>query len=441
MRPNILLVITHDSGRHFGCCGADVQTPNIDRIGHEGARFANAFCTAPQCSPARASLLSGMYPHRHGLIGLTHRGFRMNPDAPRLPGLLAELGYHTILFGVHHEEPDPRKMGYRRIVETSDRTIRGVLPQVENFLGGSPGEPLFACVGFNETHRPFDPARHPMDNPDEVIVPEWLPDEPAVRADIAQLNGVVRGVDEAIGRIDAALSAAGLARNTLLIYTTDHGIAFPMAKGTLLDAGLGVVLVARGPGGFAAGQVRDELVSTMDLTPTLLELAGAGAEKSAGMDGRSLLPLVGASSSATVGWREHLFAEQTFHAAYDPMRAIRTSRYKYIRSFARRPVVFAPNVDESPTKDQFIARGLHRQVRAEEMLFDLSADPLEHKNLVGHPATADVLAELRGKLAAWMQESCDPLLAGPVPPPAGTQVTPAGAIRSRDLDASDDWEK
>lgn len=433
-RPNILLVITHDSGQHFGCYGAEIETPNVDRLAHEGVRFANAFCSAPQCSPARGSLLTGLYPHRHGLIGLTHRGFRLRPDVPRLPGLLSDAGYHTLLFGVHHEEPDGHAMGYRRVVPTEGGSIRGVLGAVENYLASQPAQPFFACVGFAESHRPFDIARYPMDNPDDMIVPQWLPDEPAVREDIAQLNGTIRGVDEAVGRIDSALAAAGLADNTLLIYTTDHGTAFPHAKATLHDAGLGVALVARGPGGFAGGKTIEPLVGAMDLMPTLLELAGVKAPSE--LDGRSVLPLLAGQAGP---WRDALFAEQTFHAAYDPMRSIRTERFRYIRGFEPRPVMFAPNTDNSPSKTLLMGRNLHRQPRPDEMLFDVQADPAEQKNLAGDPAFAAVLAELRSRLSAWMELTADPLLTGPVPAPPGARVTPAGAIDSHDFGAGEQW--
>ncbi|MDD4888810.1 MAG: sulfatase [Phycisphaerae bacterium] len=434
-RPNILLIITHDSGRHFGCYGATIETPNIDRIGHEGVLFENAFCSAPQCSPARGSMLTGLCPHRNGLIGLTHRGFRLHADVPRLPALLATAGYHTLLFGLHHEEPDAHQMGYRRVLGGPDRTIRDVLPEVEAFLASQPPQPFFACVGFSESHRPFDPARYPMDNPDEMIVPEWLPDEPAVRTDVAELNGTIRGVDEAVGRIDSGLAAAGLANNTLLVYTTDHGTAFPYAKATLFDAGLGVALVARGPGGFIGGRTVHELVGMMDLTPTLLEVAGANVPDN--LDGRSVLPLLAAGQS--VEWRGEIFAEQTYHAAYDPMRSVRTERFKYIRSFEPRPILFAPNVDESPSKALLMKRNLYRQPRAAEMLFDLQDDPAEQHNLAEDPNFAHALSDLRARLLAWMERSDDPLLAGVVPPPPGARVTPAGAIKPEQFDAPADW--
>ena len=118
MPPNVVIVITHDTGRHLGAYGRAVATPNLDRLADEGVLFEQAFCTAPQCSPSRASLLTGLVPHRHGLIGLAHRGFRLQPAALRrtLPRLLGGAGYRTHLFGFQHEAADPRDLGYQQVV-------------------------------------------------------------------------------------------------------------------------------------------------------------------------------------------------------------------------------------------------------------------------------------------------------------------------------------
>ena len=382
-KPNILVVITHDSGRQFGCYGAGVETPNIDRLAEEGVCFTNTFCSAPQCSAARASAWTGLVPHRNSLIGLTHLGFRLDPDVPRLGAMLADAGYHTALFGFQHEEPDAHRMGYRQVQKAESNKLRHVVPLVRAFLEGAPPEPFFACVGFGETHRPFPGDHQPVD-PAGVTVPGWLPDEAAVREDLAALHGMIRGVDAAVGSIDSLLQESGLADDTLLIYTTDHGIAFPRAKATLRDAGLGVALVARGPGGFDGGRQVAGLTSTMDLMPTLLELAGIDVPP--GLDGRSLLPLL---ANPDADWRDHLFPEMTFHAAYDPMRGIRTERYKYIRSFADRPVMFLPNVDDGPTKTLLMQRGEHRVERRAELLYDLAKDPDELHDLSDDPACAD----------------------------------------------------
>lgn len=294
MPPNVVIVITHDTGRHLGAYGRQVATPSLDRLAAEGVLFEQAFCSAPQCSPSRASLLTGLVPHRHGLIGLTHRGFRLHPDALRrtLPRVLGEAGYRTHLFGFQHEAADPHALGYQQVVQprptgARPHRCRDVAPAAAELLAGGPTEPFFAMVGFDETHQPFEPTDTSLEN---VQVPAYLPDTPVVRRDVADLEGAVREADAAIGQLLAALDRSGVAERTLFIYTTDHGIAFPGAKGTLFDPGLEVALIARGPGGFSGGRRLSGLVANVDLFPTILELCGITPPKD--IDGMSLLPMI-----------------------------------------------------------------------------------------------------------------------------------------------------
>ncbi len=419
--PNVMIVITHDTGRHTGPYGRHVETPNLDRLASEGVVFEQAFCVAPQCSPSRASLLTGQVPHRHGLIGLTHRGFRLHPESYRrtLPSLLASAGYSTYLFGFQHEAPDPRDLGYQHVVQVEGRRrhhCRDVAPLVAAFLAARPSEPFFAMVGFSETHRPFDPTDTSLD---DVVVPPYLPDTPVVRRDVADLNEQVRRVDAAVGQIREALDRAGLADSTLFVYTTDHGIAFPGAKGTLLDPGLAISLIARGPNGFRGGRRVSGLVSNVDLYATVLDLCGVSPPENT--DGVSLVPLVqGAAKSV----RDEIFAELTYHTTYDPMRGVRTERYKYVRSFADRPFSLPTHVDPSPTKDLLRDQGYFERRRPSEMLFDLERDPLEQTNLATDPEYRSVLDDLRASLERWMRETGDPLLGGDVAPPDGATITP-----------------
>lgn len=418
-RSNILIIITHDTGRHLGCYGHGVDTPNLSRLASEGVQFNKAFCTAPQCSPSRASLLTGKYPHSHGLIGLTHRGWRLNPNEPLLPALLANAGYSTHLFGFQHESPDSYALGYQHVVSAKNHSCLNVAPLVIEFLDSKPRTPFFAMVGFSETHRPFPSYDGPIE---DVKVPLWLPDEPIVRRDVAGLNTLVERVDEKVGEILNALERNGLADNTLVIYTTDHGIAFPGAKATLFDPGIEIALLMRGPGGFSGGRHVDVMVSNVDIMPTLLEFCDIPIPD--GVQGKSLLPLLRGDISQL---HEQLFPELTYHAAYDPMRGIRTEHYKYIRSFEQRTWWCPPNVDPSPTKELMRERGYFDRPRPLEMLYDLRNDPLECNNLVDDPAYSDVLSDLRMRLEQWMQETNDPLLKGPVPPPIGAKVTPPDA--------------
>ena len=426
MPPNVVVVITHDTGRHLGAYGRRVATPNLDRLAAEGALFEQAFCTAPQCSPSRASLLTGLVPHRHGLVGLAHRGFGLQSDALRrtLPRLLGEAGYRTHLFGFQHEAVDPRDLGYQQVVQppsTGSRRhlCRDVAPAAAAFLSSGPAEPFFAMVGFEETHRPFEATDTPLD---DVEVPGYLPDSPVVRRDVADLEGAVREADRAVGQIVAALDCSGLADRTLFVYTTDHGIAFPGAKGTLFDPGIEVALVARGPGGFGGGRRLSGLVSNVDLFPTILELCGIVPP--ADGDGVSLLPMV---TGAVREVRHELFAELTYHTAYDPMRGIRTARHKYVRSFAERPLHLPAHVDAGPTKDLLRDRGYFEPRRPPELLFDLVDDPLERTNLAGDATYSRVQRSLRQSLERWMQATGDPLLDGPVAAPVGATLTPVDA--------------
>jgi len=426
MPPNVVCVITHDTGRHLGAYGRGVLTPNLDHLAAEGVLFEQAFCTAPQCSPSRASLLTGLVPHRHGLIGLTHRGFSLHPEALQrtLPRLLGAAGYRTHLFGFQHEAADPYDLGYQQVVQpppTGSRPhlCRDVAPAAADLLTSGPSEPFFMMVGFEETHRPFEPTDTPLA---DVEVPAYLPDTPVVRRDVADLEGAVREVDAAIGQLLTALDRPGLADRTLFIVTTDHGIAFPGAKGTLFDPGIEVALMARGPGGFNGGRRLPGLVSNADLFPTILELCVVTVPET--VDGVSLLPMVAGGVQRA---RQALFAELTYHIAYDPMRGIRTERYTYIRSFADRPLHLPAHVDASPTKDLLREHGYFEPRRPPELLFDLEHDPLERTNLAGEPAAASVRDALRDRLERWMHATGDPLLDGEVKAPAGATFTPADA--------------
>jgi len=415
-RPNILIIITHDTGRHLGCYGRKVETPNLNRLADEGVIFTNFFCTAPQCSPSRASLLTGRYPHNHGLIGLTHRGFHLNKDEPLLPALLADAGYSTYLFGFQHKSSNPYSLGYQKVFKAKSNSCLNVTPLVLDFLAKEPKEPFFAMIGFSETHRPFPGYEGPVDDVEGF---PYLPDIEDIRRDIASLNILVRRVDEKVGEILRAVDDAGLRDDTLIVFTTDHGVAFPGAKATLFDPGIEISMLMRGPGGFEGGKRIDALLSNLDFAPTILDLCDVPTPTK--MQGKSMLPVIRGEVDRL---HDRIFVEQTYHAAYDPIRGVRTERFKYIRSFEKRPFWFPPNVDGGLSKEVARRLGYFNKPRASEMLFDLQEDPTERKNLVSDPRYADVLKKMRSILEEWMRRTADPLLHGYVPPPPGAIVTP-----------------
>ena len=202
-----------------------------------------------------------------------------------------------------------------------------------------------------------------------------------------------------------------------MIATTDHGVAFPGGKCTLTDGGIGVMLMMRGPGGFSGGKVVDAMVTHLDIYPTVCEVACVEAPR--WVRGRSVAPLVRGDADEI---HEEVFAEVTYHAAYEPQRAVRTERWKYIRRFGERMRVVLPNCDDSPSKTLLMNNGWGQVEHPREALYDLVFDPHEADNLSGSSAAAGVLDEMRRRLERWMRETDDPLLTGAVAAPPGARV-------------------
>jgi N-sulfoglucosamine sulfohydrolase len=419
---NIVYLHSHDTGRYVQPYGHQVPTPNIQRLADQGLLFRQAFCGAPSCSGSRAVLLTGQWAHVNGMMGLAHRGFRLRDYGHHLVHTLRGAGYWSGLVGEQHLSEDPTVLGYDAIGDVDTTHVDSVVPATLTMLDDRPRDrPFFLSVGFFETHREFFESSSVRDALYSSPPPN-LPDTPEVRRDMASFKQSARSLDQGVGAVLNALDERDLADDTLVILTTDHGLPFPGAKATLLDSGIGVLLIVRGLGGFHGGRVVDALVSQIDLYPTICALAGI--EPPSFVQGRSLMPVVRREVREV---NEEVFAELTYHAAYDPQRAIRTRRHKYIRLFGDRLEPVLPNVDDGPTKDLLVAAGYGTRPRPRERLHDLVFDPMETDNLVDDPDHADVLDDLRDRLDAWMRQTDDPLLDGPVAPPDGAELNdPAG---------------
>src|SRR4051794_21176997 len=326
VRPNILYLHSHDTGRYVQPHGYAVDTPSIQRLAEEGVLFRQAFCAASTCSASRACLLTGQYAHTNGMLGLAHRGWSLNDYSHHIVNVLRAAGYHSVLVGEQHVSKRPDVIGYDRVVKIGTTRAGDVAPVTIDLLRGSLEQPFFLSIGFFETHREFFKPHGNEEN--WVQPPPNLPDVPEVRQDMAAFNASARSLDGGVGMVLSALEQLGLADDTLVICTTDHGIAFPGAKTTLTDRGLGVFLIMRGPGGFGGGKVIDAMVSHIDVFPTICELVGI--ERPEFLQGESLLPLVRGERTSV---REAIYAEGPYHAAYEPQRAVRTARWKYIRRF------------------------------------------------------------------------------------------------------------
>lgn len=416
-RPNIVYLHSHDTGRYIQPYGYAVPTPRLQKLAEEGVLFRQAFSAAPTCSPSRAALLTGMMPHNNGMLGLAHFGFQLNDYSQHLLHTLRKAGYTSVLTGMQHVAGGarPGKMtGYDIVPNEEDgRARRGSEEWAVDFLRSTPPQPFFLDAGFQETHRPFAEPE-PQDNPNYLRPPVPIPDTPETRLDMAGFLHSARELDRKMGQVLDALEETGLAENTLVICTTDHGLAFPNMKCSLTDHGTGVMLIVRGPGGFSGGRVFDALVSQIDLFPTLCELLEI--EPPEWLQGQSLMPLVRGETDSI---RPAVFSEINFHVAYDPQRAVRTHRWKYIARFDGRSRPVLPNVDDGPTKSLWLENGWRDRSIDQEQLYDLLFDPNEMNNLVNDPACAAVLGELRSQLHAWMHATGDPLLQGPLVWPEG----------------------
>jgi arylsulfatase A-like enzyme len=361
------------------------------------------------------------------MTGLAHRGWRLTDYRQHILHTLRRIGYTSALFGTQHivDQHQIHKIGYDLALpggSAQERTQAAI-----SFLAEAPSQPFFVSLGYQETHRPFYAAQ-PMKGgaaEDERYAspPAILPDTADTRQDMTEFNASVRILDDCYGQVLQALDNAGLADNTVVLCTTDHGIAFPGMKCTLTDHGIGVLLIIRGPEEFSGGKVIDALVSHLDLFPTICDWLDIGPPP--WLQGTSMMPLLRGEVDKV---HDEIYAEVTYHAAYEPQRCVRTQRYKYIRRFDDREAPVLANCDDSLSKDLWLRAGWQERPRAREYLFDLVFDPNEVCNLVTDPNLQMVLGEMRARLVRWMEATSDPLLAGPVPALDGALINDPDAV-------------
>ncbi len=416
-RKNVLLYVVDDQGTgDAGCYGNPViRTPGLDALAAAGTRFTHAFCTTASCSASRSVILSGLHNHANGQYGHQHsyHHFRTFDRVKTLPALLSEAGYRTMCAGKYHVAP------------------REVYPFDEFLPVGNPADMAEACRGLiaadetrpfflyfctTEPHRPFRREGSAPVDPDDVIVPPYLPDTPECREELAQYYGSVERADRGLVRLTEILKETGRWNDTLILYVSDNGIAFPGAKTTCYEPGTRLPCVVRNPYAEKHGVVSDAMITWADLTPTILDFAAALPEKP-WFHGRSFLGVL--AQEHAEGWDE-VHASHTFHeiTMYYPMRVVRGRRWKLIYNLAH-PLKypFASDLQASATWQGALERGLtkygQRSVEAylhrpKFELYDLENDPHEVENLADAPEHAQVLAELKHKLRTFQEQTRDP---------------------------------
>jgi len=415
-RPNILMITCHDIGHHLGCYGVNsVQTDNLDRLASRGVRFANFYSTSAVCSPGRGSLHTGRYPQSNGLMGLTHAPWwwKLNDTERHTAGILKDLGYATCLIGFNHVDGNTERLGYENVLSKSNKaseTARAAVEMIET--ARSKKRPFFAKVGFTEVHRTFT---HGADTTKGVFVPPWLKDTRDTRNDLAAFQATIKYFDDRVGEILDTLESSDVADNTMVIMTSDHGIPYPGAKWTVRKAGFEVPFIVYQPGTlFSGGKVFLELMSNVDVLPTILDFLGADIPQN--IQGYSFMPFLEGKTSKPP--RNEAFAQYTPEMKRDNLsRSVINDRYHLIRYFDQGRAVDYP-VDVHP---QVFAnheqRCRTRGTRPFSQLFDIRKDPYELNDIGSNKENKAIVSALSRRLLAWMKQVKDPLLEGPLRTP------------------------
>lgn len=432
-QKNVVVIVTDDQGLDAGCYGNKViQTPNMDQLAAEGTLFEYAFCTTSSCSASRSVILTGLYNHANGQYGHMHGVHNLQSFkwVRSLPLLLADAGYRTCSIGKHHVQPEAN---YHFETYANEGLVGGprsavqMAENAERFIRQKDDRPFFVYFcptdphrsgthGGFANHRDYPGVKKVVYDPETIPVPSYLPDEPEVRRELAEYYQAISRADQGTGRLMQALKDTGHWDDTLIIYLGDNGAPFPGAKTTLYEPGMHLPFVVRSPEQKTRGGKCDALVTFADITPTILDWAGAKGPKYE-LQGRSFLSVLDTPSPA--GWDE-IYASHTFHGILEfyPMRVIRTRQYKYILNLAH-PLTYpsASDLFASETWQGVLKRGdkmygrrtveayLHRP---RHELYDLQADPDEVVNLAGKPEHAELLNTLQSKLRTWQEQTKDP---------------------------------
>ncbi len=436
-KPNIILFVSDDHGIDaLGCYGNPVvKTPNMDSLAAEGVRFTRAYCTSASCAASRAVILTGKYGHATGSYGHVHdyHHFSTYETVKSLPVLLEETGYLTARIGKYHLAPDS-VFRFNKVLEADPRSTVEMAQACRAVI--ETDQPFFLYFCPDDPHRghPFTPDPWDAPNsfgnrkegypgvdtvrydPDKVIVPSFLPDTRECREELAQYYQSVSRIDQGLGRLQELLRKAGKTENTVILYISDNGIAFPGAKTTVYEPGIKLPCIVKDPRSKHKGTVNRAMITWADLTPTILDFAGANYSET-DFHGRSFLPVL--EQEDPKGWDE-IYASHNFHeiTMYYPMRVVRDGDFKLIWNIAwRLEYPFASDLWAASTW-----QGIHRSgaeyfgkrkvkdylFRPEFELYDLSSDPDERNNLAYKERHSGVLHRLQGKLKQFQTKTQDP---------------------------------
>ena len=416
-RPNVLWISFEDTNPFYGCYGDSIaRTPNLDRLAANGCRWTHCFSTAGVCAPARSAVITGMYPIS---IGTHHmRTTHTNPAAPQLPTPYSAVVPHYVkcfseyLRGVGYYCTNNEKTDYQFDPPVTAWDELGSDAHWRN--RPDPDQPFFSVFNPTRTHESGmwpDACPEPAFVPDNMWLPPYFPDTPKVRQAMARMYTQIEQSDRELGRLLQQLEEDGLAEDTYVFHWSDHG-PLPRGKRWPYDSGIHVPLIIRGTG-IESGQVKCDLVSTIDLGPTVLSLAGVDIPRH--MQGKAFL-----GEQAELP-REYVYASRDrYDESYDMVRAVRDNQFKYIHNY--RPelpyLLWIPYRNRHPIMQEMWRLHLAGELdetqslmflypRPVEELYDTEADPYEINNLAAEPAYQAELKRMQDALDTWLRNVGD----------------------------------
>ena len=427
-RPNVVLFIADDvSWNDYGCYGnAAARTPAIDRLAENGIRFDHAYLTASSCSPSRSSIITGRYPHNNGAASQLHQP--ISGHLPWFPEILRAAGYYTALSGKHHMSTTAPKKGPGARPKAFDHIDRG---RTKGNSGGHANwvevlrqrpvhRPFFFWFASIDAHRKWDADRQwepeygPMHRAEEVVVPPFLVDDDATRQDLASYYNEVTRFDFFVGQVVQELKHQAILDETLILVMADNGRPFPRAKTRLHDSGMRTGLIAHWPSGIQRTGPSADLISAIDLAPTILDLTECDIPRT--MQGLSFAAVL---KNRDPGPRSVAFSEHNWHDYEAHGRSIRRGDHLLLQNY-RPELAWQGPADSvrSPSHQSLLAasdsgklREAQKDVllapRPDVELYLVPNDPFQLKNLAGDPAYATVQQELSQLLGQWMEETGD----------------------------------
>lgn len=412
---NILIIIVHDLGQHLGCYGVrEVSSPNLDSLAAKGILFKNYYSTSAVCSPSRGSLFTGRYPQSNGLMGLTHSPWwwKLNDNEKNIADLIKTKGYHSNLIGLTHiGESD--HLGFDLHLSTKNKAEETVEEAVSFFQNAkATDKPFYLEIGFTEVHSPY---LRGADSTKGIFIPGYLQNTTEIRDEFARFQYDINFMDKCVGKIIKAVEKSEVANNTVIVFTSDHGIGFPGAKWTVRKAGINVPLIIYQPNSiFTGGKVFGEIMSNVDVLPTLLEYTGFLIPDN--LEGVSYKKFIAGEIQTSP--RNVAFAQYTPDMKRDNQsRTIISGKYQLIRYFdAGRTVAYPLNISISKFWAH-IEREETIGTRPFFQLFDIVNDPYELKDLGGKKEYERIIIDLSRQLLDWMKSVNDPLLKGPLSSP------------------------